>query len=783
MNNFVGRITSTVLTMIFTMKKICLLVFFGSIFLVVDGQNTTSLKGTVIDFSTKELLIGATVSIPESGAGAFTNSEGKFEIKSTEAITQIKISFVGYKDTVIKISAFNSKQMTIALRRNYKSLNEVEVIANSDDPGEKVAKTEMGVDKISMIEAKLLPAIFGEVDIIKILQLKPGVKSGGEGTAGFFVRGGSSDQNLILIEGAPVYNPNHLLGFFSVFNSDAVKNVTLYKSGFPAQFGGRLSSVLDVEMKRSQADSLEINGGIGLISSRLSVNVPIVKKKLSLFLAGRRTYLDVFTNGLNELNKDKPDYDVIPAYFFYDFNSSLHYEINQKNKISLTGYFGNDVFKFKQGSFGANLLWGNRSATLDWNHIYNSRLKSSTAYVVSGYLYRINSGFSQTSVSIGSRIWDQALLNDWTFYINKNHVLKFGLSSIYHRFTVGEFGISSDFTDIKDGRKIEAGEMGAYISHGWNVSDKFELVSGLRNSIFTTKSKTYNGLEPRLAIKYNIFSNTTIKANYARMYQYLHLVSTSGASLPTDIWYPSEEGVKPQSSDQLSLGLHQSMARNTFFFSVEGYYKWINHAIDFRDGAQLFANANLSREFVFGKGWAYGVEAYIEKKKGRTTGWIGYTLAWTWRQFDKINYGVAFHPRYDRRHDISIVVIHKLNARLSLSATWVYGTGNYATIAGGRFAYQGVLQSQANAAPEYLRRNDFQMPSTHRLDLGLVRKLKTKRGEADLTFSLYNAYSRRNPFFVYYKEELDANKNVIGYKPTLVSLFPILPAITYNFKF
>jgi len=267
------------------------------------------------------------------------------------------------------------------------------------------------------------------------------------------------------------------------------------------------------------------------------------------------------------------------------------------------------------------------------------------------------------------------------------------------------------------------------------------------------------------------------------MYQYLHLVSSSGASLPTDVWYPSEEGVKPQSSDQVSLGLHQAVARNTFFISVEGYYKWIKNAIDFRDGAQLFANTNLSREFVFGKGWAYGVEAYIEKKKGRTTGWIGYTLAWTWRQFDKINYGIAFHPRYDRRHDISIVVMHKLNERFSLSATWIYGTGNYATIAGGRFASQNLLGTSISATPDFFRRNDFQMPPTHRLDLGLVWKLKTKRGNTDLTFSLYNAYSRRNPFFVYYREELDANKNIVGYKPTLVSLFPVLPAITYNFKF
>lgn len=772
------------LTHSFRLIKVWLLIFIGVIYSMVTAQNTILVEGRVIDFSTKELLIGATLFFPETKTAVFTDANGKFELTITPAMTQFKVSFLGYRDTIVKINTIpNSNQMEIALMRDYTYLKEVEIVTDTNDPNNKVNEVNMGVDKISMIEAKLLPAIFGEVDIIKVLQLKPGVKSGGEGTAGFFVRGGGSDQNLILVERAPVYNPNHLFGFFSVFNSDAVKNVTLYKSGFPSQFGGRLSSVLDVEMKKSQADSIEVNGGIGLLASRLSVNVPIVKKKVSLLLAGRRTYLDVITNGLNQVYKDNPDWERIPAYFFYDFNSSLHYNISHKDKLTLTGYFGNDVFKFNQGSFQANLLWGNRSLTLDWNHVYSGRLKSSTAYVVSGYLYRINSGFSRASVSIGSRIWDQALLQDWAYYINQKHTLKFGVSGIYHRFTVGEFGISSDFTDIKNGRMIESGEMGAYISHAWTVTNKFEILSGFRNSTFTTKNKTYNGLEPRLALKYNLLTNTSIKASYAKMYQYLHLVSSSGASLPTDIWYPSEEGVKPQHSDQLSLGLNQALAKNTFFLSVEGYYKWIKNAIDFKDGAQLFANTNLSKEFVFGKGWAYGLEVYIEKKKGRTTGWIGYTLAWTWRQFDKINYGIAFHPRYDRRHDVSVVVMHQLNKRVSLSATWVYGTGNYATIAGGRFAFQDALGSTINATPDYLRRNDFQMPPTHRLDFGLVVKLKSKRFDSDLTFSLYNVYSRRNPFFVYYREELDANKNVIGYKPTLVSLFPILPAITYNFKF
>lgn len=758
------------------------LLFFAANTLL-SAQKSFVLRGKVIDKYTREALVGATIVFPESNTGIYSNINGEFEISVAEKISSFKIIYIGYRDTTIRVSQSETNLLTIALTPSYRSLNEVQIVSSKDDPKEKVNDVQMGVDRISMVEAKLLPAILGEVDILKILQLKPGVKSGGEGTAGFFVRGGSNDQNLILVEHAPVYNPSHLFGFFSVFNSDAIKNVTLYKSGFPSQYGGRLSSVLDVEMRKGQADSLEVQGGIGLLASRLTLNVPLIKRKMSILISGRRTYADLITNSLNEINKDKKDYSPIPAYYFYDFNGVLDYEVNSKNKLSINGYFGNDFFKFKGGNFGANLLWGNRSGTLEWSHRFSSRLKVSTAYFTSGYLYRINTTFSEISLSIGSRIWDQGLVNNWSYFINENHSLKFGVSGIYHRFTVGEFGISSEFTDIKEGQKIEAGELGAYLSHAWKISKKLEVVSGLRNSTFTTKTKTFNGLEPRLALKYSLTSNATIKASYARMYQYLHLVSSSAASLPTDVWYPSEEGVNPQRSDQISLGWHQAIAQNKFFTSVEGYYKWIDNAIDFRDGAQLFANPNLSQEFVFGKGWAYGLEAYIEKKKGKTTGWIGYTLAWTWRQFDKINYGIAFHPRYDRRHDISVVVMYELTKRLSVSGTWVYSTGNYATIAGGRFAFQDALPGQISATPDYLRRNDFQMPPTHRMDLGLVWKLKNKRGASDLTFSLYNAYSRRNPFFVFYQETENEAGETTGYKPTLVSLFPILPAVTYNFKF
>jgi len=749
----------------------------------VYAQKTILFRGKVIDKMTNESLAGANIYISANERGTTTNSAGEFELNVTESITRIKIVYLGYRDTMINITNRNTSYLTIRLIPVYKKLSDIEITSSRENPKEKVNDIQMGMEKISMAEAKLLPAILGEVDILKILQLKPGVKSGGEGTAGFFVRGGSNDQNLILVEHAPVYNPSHLFGFFSVFNSDAISNVTLYKSGFPSQYGGRLSSVLDVEMRKGQADSLEFRGGIGLLTSRLTVNIPLIRKKLSLLVSGRRTYADLITNLVNASNKNTKDYTPIPSYFFYDLNLAMEYNINEKNKLSLNGYFGKDFFKFRGENFGSNLLWGNRSATLEWTHKFNNRLNVSTAYFTSGYLYRINSTFSEISSSIGSRIWDHGLINNWSYQINDKHSLKFGLSSIYHRLTVGEFGISSDFTDIAGGQKIEAGELGAYLSHKWKINNSWEILSGLRNSTFINKEKTFNNLEPRMAMKYNVNTTTSIKASYARMYQYLHLVSSSAASLPTDVWYPSEEGIQPQRSDQVSLGLHHAFAQNKFYTYIEGYYKWIGNAIDFRDGAQLFANPDLKNEFVFGKGWAYGVEAYIEKKKGRTTGWIGYTLSWAWRQFDKINYGIAFHPRFDRRHDVSVVVMHKLNNRLSLSGTWVYSTGNFATIAGGRFGFQDILPNLGNATPDYVRRNDFQMPPTHRMDLGIVWKLRSRKWDSDLTFSLYNVYSRRNPFFVFYDEIKNEAGQTTAQKPTLVSLFPILPAVTYNFKF
>lgn len=737
-----------------------------------------------MDIKTDEGLMGATIEIKGTNSGVVTDSKGNFEFQLFEGVYTLKISYVGYVSSEITLVVPNEKEIRILLEQDVNQLDEVTVFFQTENPIERVNRSEVSVERINVNDAKMLPAIFGEIDIIKILQLKPGVKSGPEGTAGFYVRGGGNDQNLILVDMAPVYNPNHLFGFFSVFSADAVADVVLYKAGFPSKYGGRLSSVLDVKMREATPDSLRIQGGIGLISSRLNVNVPLVKDRLSVMVSGRRTYMDAVTGMINRFNRNNENSSPIPQYYFYDFNGNVQYQIDEKNKLSLSGYFGNDFFNFQGDGFGTLFTWGNRSSTLKLQSKYSANLHSEQAFYYSGYQYRINSVAAGSNFTLGSDINDVGFVSDWNYYSNTGKIrLNWGVNAINHDFTIGDFGIDTGITALQQGTRKIGQEIGAYVSADYEASDKLSLQVGLRNSGFFSEGEYYNGIEPRLMINQKITDRSTIKLSYARMYQYLHLVSTSTASLPTDIWHPTTGNVSPQFSDQIAVGSHNAIFGGDYFFSIEGYYKWISNAIDFKDGAQLFGNPNLEDEFVFGRGWAYGAEAYLEKKIGRTRGWIGYTLSWSYRVFDEINNGKAFHPRYDQRHDISLVIMHQLNRRWSLSAAWVYGTGNFATIAGGRISFQDALPAQIDAIPDYLGRNDFQMPASHRLDLGAVYKLNSKRGHSDLTIGLYNAYSRRNPFFLRYQEEENAEGEVIEFRPRLVSLFPVLPSITYNFKF
>ncbi len=752
----------------------------------LSGQRTVT--GTIRDASDGETLIGATVRLAGSDRGTFTNSYGFYSLTLESDTGQIVISYVGYQDQVIKIGPGVSNPVIIDLSSG-KLLEEVVVKSNSFR--EQLGSTQMGVQELTMREAKLIPVVFGEVDIIKTLQLKPGINSGSEGNSGLFVRGGSSDQNLFILDEAIVYNPNHLFGFFSTFNSDAIKDVKIYKGGFPAQYGGRLSSVIDVKLNDGNNQKISGTGGIGLISSRLTLEAPLVKNKSSIILSGRRTYADLITRAVNKSNEGNKEFNPIPDYYFYDLNAKVNYTLSDKDKLFISGYFGQDRFGFDNENFQFNFDWGNVTSTARWNRVITPQLFINTTFTFSDYKYQISNELTGFSFNLQSRIRDMNLKSDFTYAPSNDHHIQMGAEVTRHLFTVGRLKAGSDDGEISfsAGQDLDAWEAGAYIQDEWTINDRSALSMGMRLSGFLQKKKVYGALEPRLAYNYRVTEDLSVKANYARMVQYLHLVANSSISLPTDIWYPSTAGVRPQTSDQVGVGW-QYLLGSQFLLSNEYYYKYLGNQIDFKNFADLFANDQLEQEFTFGNGYAYGTEVYLEKKEGRLTGWVGYTLAWVRRgEFKDIMDGRFFAPRYDRRHDISIVGIYELTHRLTVTAAWVYGSGDLSWLPVGRLPFQDIPGGQTQpVVPVYGDRNNLRQPAYHRLDLGLVIEFSPKWGESDLTISVYNAYNRRNPYFLYLDAETKTNENlgieeVVGIKAKQVSLFPVLPSFTYNFKF
>jgi hypothetical protein len=761
-------------------------VFSNDIFAQQKPPQKIAISGTVRDTLSGETLIGVNIyqrNQPQKGTN--TNGYGFFSLTIDQLPATIVYSYIGYQTKEITITQAQSVPQNVELIQNSRLLNQVTITADSYQ--EQVRSTQMSVSKITSKEARQLPALFGEVDILKTLQLKPGVNSGSEGTSGLYVRGGGNDQNLVLLDESIVYNASHLFGFFSTFNSDAVKEIQLYKGGFPAQYGGRLSSVVDVKMNDGNRKTTTATGGVGLITSRLTVETPIQKNKSSLIISGRRTYIDVFTRQINNANADKPDATIIPDYYFYDLNAKLNFDLTPKDKLFVSGYFGRDKFDYKDASVKFNFDWGNATGTARWNHIFGNKLFVNTSIIYSKYNYVIASGISNFKFQLGSLIRDANAKTDFYYQPNANHSIKFGAAAIRHRFDVGKIKFDSGQSDIasfEGGETLYGTEGGIYASDDWKITPKITLNSGLRLSGFVGDSAQYINPEPRFAANIAITPNVALKLSYARMVQYVHLIASSGASLPTDIWYPSTDITKPQRSDQVAAGVSIALGEN-FYISDEVYYKKLYNQIDLKDNAQLFANANLDREFIFGTGWGYGNEIYIEKKRGTTTGWVGYTYSQAWRQFTAINNGDKFRPIYDRRHDVSVVLMQQIRKRLSLTATWVYGSGRWATLPVGRFPVVGVPGSQPIIAPDVLARNSYQYAPYHRMDLGLVYKFKARKPnrESDLSFSLYNAYARLNPFFVYYQEVKDANGNTVNFQPKQASLFPAIPSVTYNFRF
>jgi hypothetical protein len=764
------------------------------------AQTTYTLSGTISDQSSGETLIAASVAVPDLGIGTVTNEYGFYSLQlPVGASISVEFSYVAYQSEVRRLLLQENLQVNIDLKPSGIDLDAVEVKANSFK--DRVGSTEMSVDVITTDQVRLVPVVLGESDILKVIQLKPGIPSGSEGTTGLFVRGGGSDQNLIVLDEATVYNPNHLFGFFSTFNTDAVKDLKIYKGGFPAQYGGRLSSVIDVKLKEGNNRKFAGSGGIGLIASRLTLEGPLDKNQNSSFIiSGRRTYADLITRAVNIANADNPEANQIPNYFFYDLNTKINFKIGEKDRLFLSGYFGRDVFDFSSDFFDFRFDWGNATGTARWNHIFNPRLFVNTTFTYSDYQYNITNEITNFSFNLGSNIRDVNFKTDFYYALNNEHNLRYGAQVTHHSFDIGRLKAGSDdgIVSFSAGQAFSGLEFAAYLADEIKFSPKLQMNLGLRLSGFNNDDQTYLGLEPRIASSYKITEKLSAKASYARMYQYLHLVATSGVTLPTDIWYPSSQKIRPQRSDQFATGIAYLLGKQ-LLFTAETFYKKLDNQLELVDGAAIFANDQLEEEFAVGEGESYGLELSIEKQEGRLRGWIGYTLSRTERSnFRKINPNAQFaqttpfSPIYDRRHDLSIVASYEISRRLTASATFVYGSGDLRWLPEGRFTFQDVPLTNLEAVvPDFGDRNNYRLPPYHRLDLGLVWKFFPKWGSSDLTLSVVNAYDRRNTFFIFFEPvgetKIGAGSGTLTLPERIaaqqVSLFPILPAFTYNFKF
>jgi hypothetical protein len=749
------------------------------------------LSGTISDESSGENLPGATLVVSEiPGTGTISNSYGFYSLSLPAGEYQIRFQFVGYEPKTVEVQLYKNVHLNLELNRATYELGNVVVRGQRAD--RNVASLEMGAVQLVPDQIESIPVIFGEQDLLKTIQLTPGVKPAGEGNSGFFVRGGGIDQNLILLDEAPVYSAAHLLGFFSVFNSEAIKNVSLLKGSIPAEFGGRASSVLDIRMKEGNLKEYGVTGNLGLISSNITVEGPLAREKSSFILSGRRTYADIFLNFSG-------DEDVRNTHlFFYDLNLKSNYKINDRNRIYLSGYIGRDDFGYKN-EFGFD--WGSITGTLRWNHIFNDRLFSNTSLIFSNYSYDITI-MQNLDVAIRSEIKDINLKQDFTFYPNPLNTLKFGLNVISHTIVPGEVTVNeaAGFIPPENISRRRALEWAAYASNSQRLTPGLSAYYGLRLSMFsntgpgefyefddsgellqTTETekgkffKTQGGLEPRIALNYMLSSQSSVKASYNRMYQFLHLLTNTTTTTPVDLWLPSSNNVKPQISEQVSMGWFRNFSDNEFETSLEVYYKDLKNQIDYKNGADLVFNSTVESELVFGRGWAYGAELMLKRNNGRLNGWLSYTWSKTMRQFDEISNGNPFPARHDRTHDVSIVGLYDISRKLKVSATWIFYTGNAVTFPGGKYEIDGKTIAY------YTERNGYRMPDYHRLDLGLVwLRKKTDRFESSWNFSVYNAYARENAYFIDFRTK---ENNPSETEAVQVSLFRAIPSVSYRFKF
>lgn len=752
-----------------------------------------TISGHVTDVETGEALIGANIFIRGHSLGAIANPYGFYSLTIEEGDYQIGYSYIGYRS--IELSCHISGDTVIDIELNRLSTEIEEVVVSADKKNENITNLEMGTVKLPIQAIRRIPAFMGEVDVIKAIQLLPGVHATSEGSSGFSVRGGSTDQNLILLDEATVYNASHLMGFFSVFNNDAIKDVKLYKGDIPASHGGRLSSLLDVRMKEGNIKSFNATGGIGSISSRLTLEGPLIKEKTSYLVSGRRTYADVFLPFAR--NKDIRDNKL----FFYDLNTKINHTFNENNRVYLSGYFGRDVF---ENQF-AGMKFGNRTFTARWNHLFNPRLFSNYTIIYSLYNYELSSAEDQPNSFIWqSELKDISARADFTYYPAPGITLRTGILTTYHIFSPGfarGIGEETLFTQFKVPENY-ALEHGAFISAEQKLFPGISVKYGLRVSAFQNFGKgtvyhydtnylsvdstvyeqgelihTWSGLEPRLGLNYTLNEKNSFKASYNRSMQYIQLAQNSTAGTPLDIWFPASPNVKPQVADLYSIGYFRNFRNNLIEASVEAYYKDMKNTIDFKDHAALLLNPKLEGEIRTGKSWSYGLEFMVRLNETRLNGWISYTLSKTERKIGGINAGKIYPAPYDKPHDIAVVLNYRIINRLYLGANWVFASGLPVTFPTGRFVVANEI------LPIYSSRNGYRMANYHRLDLSLTYEMKNKPGKkwkSEWNLSVYNAYARKNPWAINF-EDVEGKPNTK--QAVMTYLFSAIPAITYNFRF
>jgi hypothetical protein len=770
------------------------------------AQHTVS--GYILDSKSGEPLIGASVYDYKSSKGSTSNLYGFFSITLTGDSAQLRFSFVGFENKIEFLKLDKNHQLTIEMN----SQNELDEVTVTGTETNKIEEnSQMSTIDISMEKVKALPVFLGEQDVLKTIQLLPGVQSGSEGASGIYVRGGGPDQNLILLDGVPVYNASHLFGFFSVFNADAINSVQLIKGGFPAQYGGRLSSVIDIRMKEGNSKKLRGEGSIGIISSKLMLEGPIKSEKTSFAISARRTYIDLLARPLIVAAAQGQG---VGGYYFYDMNAKINHKFSDKSRLFASGYFGKDKFYLRsideytingeqhKETFNTGLAWGNAIAALRWNYLVNPKLFSNTTLTFSNYNFNTGVSFQEEiqkpSGNVNNKIAfdyisgirDFSAKVDFDYTPHPDHYVKFGAGYTFHTFTPGvnkfEFvdGGQTALDTTFGSSTIYAHEYWAYIGDDFKINTRLKVNFGLHLSGFSLKNKTYAYPQPRFSGRYLINEKSSFKMSYAHMAQYLHLLTNSGIGLPTDLWLPPTENVKPQLSHQVAIGYAQTVKKK-YELSVEAYYKTMANLIEYKDGASFLGDAvNWENKVETGKGWAYGAEFLFEKKVGKTSGWIGYTLAWSNRQFDNLNFGKPFPYKYDRRNDIGIAITHEINERVDIGVVWVYGTGNAVTLGTERYLsfnavdYTNPYNYGATEIENIESRNNYRMKAYHRLDIGVNVHKETRFGERTWSFGLYNAYSRQNPFFLYFSNDDLGNRRL-----TQVSLFPVIPSVSYSFKF